>query len=209
MKSLLSILSYLVFALLTTPGCAELAQLDIPGDTGAATANVLGEIRNVDSRSRQIEIHSDAGRTWDVQYDNQTRVVYHQRDYAVSNLEPGDYVEVSTEQDRDGRLFADVVMVKESVQERGGAVPQRGGSSRNRASRLDRLEGTVETIDSQRGRFEVRDRDNRTVVVSLQYNPPRSVSDRFDRLREGDNVRMEGRFLNQDRFELESFVPAS
>jgi len=55
----------------------------------------------------------------------------------------------------------------------------------------------------------VRDRDSRTVVVSLQYNPPRSVSDRFDHLREGDNVRMEGRFLNQDRFELENFAPAS
>jgi len=209
MKSFLRLFSYLVFALLTAPACAELAQLDIPGNSGAPTADVVGEIRNVDTRSRQIDIRTDTGRTRDVQYDSQTRVVYRQRDYGVSNLEPGDYVAVSTQQDRDGRLFADVVMVRESVQERGGSVPQRGGSGRDRVSRLDNLEGTVETIDSQRGRFEVRDRDNRTVVVSLQYNPPRSVSDRFDRLREGDNVRMEGRFLNQDRFELESFVPAS
>jgi len=32
------------------------------------------------------------------------------------------------------------------------------------------------------------------------------VADRFNRLREGDYVRIEGRFVNQDRFELESFL---
>ncbi|HUK41408.1 MAG TPA: hypothetical protein VLX11_10200, partial [Candidatus Acidoferrales bacterium] len=123
MKSFLRLFSYLVFALLTAPACAELAQLDIPGNSGAPTADVVGEIRNVDTRSRQIDIRTDTGRTRDVQYDSQTRVVYRQRDYGVSNLEPGDYVAVSTQQDRDGRLFADVVMVRESVQERGGSVP--------------------------------------------------------------------------------------
>jgi hypothetical protein len=44
------------------------------------------------------------------------------------------------------------------------------------------------------------------VVVSLPSNAPRSVGDRFNRLREGDHVRIEGQFLNQDRFELESFL---
>jgi hypothetical protein len=198
--------SCLAFALLTTPGCAELGQLNIPGDYGTANADVVGEVQNVDTRSRQIEIRTDAGRTLNVQYDNQTKVEYRQRDYSVSNLEPGDYVAVSTQQDRDGRLYADLVTVRESVQERSGSGPQRGGSSRDRAGRLDRLEGTVENIDSRRGQFEVRGRDNRTIIVSLQYNAPRTVSDRFDRLREGDTVRIEGRFLNQERFELENFL---
>jgi hypothetical protein len=184
MKPLAGLFSYLAFALLTTPGCAELGQLNIPGDYGTANVDVVGEVQNVDTRSRQIEIRTDAGRTLNVQYDNP----------------------VSTQQDRDGRLYADLVTVRESVQERNGSGPQRGGSSRDRAGRLDRLEGTVENIDSRRGQFEVRGRDNRTIIVSLQYNAPRTVSDRFDRLREGDTVRMEGRFLNQDRFELENFL---
>src|SRR5262252_5449521 len=83
-----------------------------------------------------------------------TKVVYRQHDYAVSNLEPGDYVAVSTEQDRDGRLYVDLVTVRESVQDRGGSSPRPGGPDRNRAGRLDRLEGTVEYIDSRRGQFE-------------------------------------------------------
>ena len=193
------LLSFLAFAILTAAGCAELGQINIPGDYGNASADVVGEVRNVDTRTRQIEIRTDAGRTWNVQYDNQTRVVYRQRDYAVSNLEPGDYVALRTQQDRDGRLYTDLVTVRESVQDR-------GGSSRDRAGRLDRLEGTVEHIDSRRGQFEVRDRSNRLIVVNLQYNALRTVSDRFDRLREGDTVRIEGRFLNQDRFELENFL---
>ena len=199
MRRVARLLSFLAFALLNSTGCAELAQINIPGDYGNATGDIVGEVRNVDSRSRQIEIRTDTGRTQNIQYDSQTRVVYRQREYAVSNLEPGDYVAVSTEQDRDGRLYAAVVTVRESVQDR-------GGSTRDRAGRLDRLEGTVEHIDSRRGQFEVRDRSNRLIVVALQYNAARSVSDRFDRLREGDTVRIEGRFLNPDRFELENFL---
>jgi Domain of unknown function (DUF5666) len=206
MRRVARLLSFLAFALLNSTGCAELAQINIPGDYGNATGDIVGEVRSVDSRSRQIEIRTDAGRTQNIQYDSQTRVVYRQREYAVSNLEPGDYVAVSTEQDRDGRLYAAVVTVRESVQDRGGSSPRRGGSDRDRAGRLDRLEGTVESIDSRRGQFEVRDRSNRLIVVALQYNAPRSLSDRFDRLREGDTVRIEGRFLNPDRFELESFL---
>ena len=105
MRLLACLFSCLSFALLTSPGCAELGQIAIPGDYGGApNADVVGEVHNVDTRTRQIEIRTDTGRTWNIQYDNQTKVVYRQRDYAVSNLEPGDYVAVSTQQDRDGRL---------------------------------------------------------------------------------------------------------
>ena len=106
-----------------------------------------------------------------------------------------------TQQDRDGRYFTDLITVKASVQERGGY----SGSSGN-VERLAKLEGRVEYVDSRRGTFEIRDRSNRLVVISLAYNTPRSISDRLDRLREGDYVRMEGRFLDQDRFELEAFT---
>jgi hypothetical protein len=64
----------------------------------------------------------------------------------------------------------------------------------------------VAYIDNHRGSFEVRNRQNRLVVVTLPYNTPRAVSDRFNRLRVGDYVRVEGKFINQDRFELENFV---
>ncbi len=71
---------------------------------------------------------------------------------------------------------------------------------------LDRTEGRVEYVDQRRGTFELRDRRNRLVVVQVAFNAPRSVTDRFNRLRSGDYVRVEGRSVSPDRFELENFL---
>jgi hypothetical protein len=158
----------------------------------------VGEVRNVDIRARQIELRTDSGRRELVRYDSNTRVVYRQQEYAVSNLEPGDYVAVRAQQDRDVRSYTDYITVRESAQDRGG-YGRSGGRS-------NRLEGTVSYIDSRRGTFEVRDRDGLTVVVTLPFNASRADRDRFNRLREGDHVRAEGNYVGQDRFELDAFL---
>lgn len=195
-KAWVPVLLLMLFGL---SGCPELSQIEGLGGYGSVGgSDVVGEIRDIDTRARQIKLRTDAGRNLDVRYDNRTRVTFQQRDYEVSNLEPGDYVAMRAQQDRDGRLYTDLVTVRESVQDRGGTG--------ERAGRLDRLDGRVEYIDTRRGMFEIRDRQNRLIVVTLPYKSPRSVSDRFDRLREGDNVRLEGRLVNQDRLELEAFL---
>lgn len=205
MKVTVRVLAFLSWGLLVLTGCAELGQIGFPGDYGTwGGSDLVGEVRDVDTRARQIELSTDTGRRFLVSYDNNTRVSYRQRDYAVANLESGDYVAMRTQQDRDGRYFTDLITVKESVQERGGYGGASSGSGS--AGRLERLEGRVEFVDSRRGTLEIRDRNNRLVVVLLPYNAPRAISDRLNRLREGDYVRMEGRFLNRERFELENFV---
>lgn len=198
MKHMPRIFAFLAFAVLALAGCDELAQLDRPGDYGSLGGDLIGEVRRIDTRNRQIELRSDSGRNLQVRYDNNTRVVYRQRDYEVSNLEPGDYVAVQAQEGRDGRYYADYIAVREAAQDR-------GGSGRGSLGRLDRLEGRVGYVDSRRGSFEIRDR-GRVVVVTLPYSAPRNVSDRFDRLREGDFVRIAGHYINDDRFELETFL---
>jgi hypothetical protein len=205
MKQATALLGFLVFGLVVFAGCPELGHIGLPGDYGSVGGNELvGEVHTIDSRTRQIELRTDSGRTLSVRYDNNTRVTYRQQDYAVSNLEPGDVVAMRAQQDRDGRYFTDLITVRESVQERGGygSSNRRGGS----VGRADRIDGRVEYIDPRRGTFELRYRSNRVVVVSLPYNAPRALNDRFNRLREGDYIRIEGRFLNQDRLELENFL---
>lgn len=186
------LLAIMSIALLS--GCLDLGQIGGPGDYGTVGGDLNGEIRAVDSRNREIELRTDAGRTWKIRYDVRTRVIYRQREYAVANLENGDYVTLRRLQERDGRYYTDLVTVRESAQDR------------RSAGRLRFLEGRVEYIDSRRGTFEVRDRTNRLVVVSVPYNAPRWISDRFNRLRQGDYVRVEGRFTSHDRFDLENFV---
>ena len=83
----------------------------------------------------------------------------------MANLERGDYVVARVQQDRDGRYYTDSVTVRESAQDRGTTT---GGS------RLDRIEGKVEFVDSRRGTFEIRDSRNRLIVVSVAFNAPRA-----------------------------------
>lgn len=184
-------------------GCHELGHVDGLGDFGGmggigGTNDVIGEVQYVDTRAREIEIRTDSGRTSVLSYDNNTQVIYRQKSYAVDNLEKGDYVAARVQRDRDGRSFTDTITVRESVQDRGYSS---GGGGQ-----MDRVEGRVEYVDTRRGTFEVRDQRNRLVIVQVAFNAPRTVSDRFNRLRNGDYVRIEGRSVNSDRFELENFL---
>jgi hypothetical protein len=193
---------FAIVLLAAVAGCHELGHIDgIDGYGGAANTGreVVGEVEVVDSRAREIEVRTDSGRTAVLRYDDGTQVIYRQRNYSPANLERGDYITARVQQDRDGQNYADTITVRESVQER-------SGYSRGGGNRLDRVEGKIEYIDARRGTFELRDSRNRLIVVSVPFNAPREVIDRFNRLREGDYVRIEGRSAGSDRFELEAFV---
>ena len=112
-------------------------------------------------------------------------------------MEPGDYVAARVQQDRNGQNYTDTITVREGVQDRGN---KRG------SGRLDRIEGRIEYVDERRGTFELRDSRNRLIVVAVPFNAPGSVMDRFNRLRTGDFVRIEGRAAGSDRFDLENFL---
>jgi hypothetical protein len=186
-------------------GCPELSQIGGldglgGGYGGASGTDVVGEVEYVDSRAREIEVRTDRGRTAILRYDDRTQVIYRQRNYSVSNLERGDYIAARVRQERDGKDYTDTITVRESVQDRSGSA--RGGSRGG----YDQVDGRVEYIDPRRGNFELRDSRNRMVIVSVPFNAPRQVMDRFNRLREGDSVRIEGRSVGNDRFELENFL---
>jgi len=170
------------------------------GDYGGfGNTDVTGEVENVDTRAREIEVRTDSGRISVVRYDDKTQVVYRQRNYSVANLERGDYIAARVQKDRDGRDYTDTITVRESVQDRGG--DRRGGGPR-----MDRVEGRVEYVDQRRGTFEIRDPRNRLIVVSVAFNAPRPVIDQFNQLRNGDYVKLEGRAVSSERFDLENFM---
>jgi hypothetical protein len=199
MKAATRLLGIVFLAAVAFAGCHELGHIDGIGDYGGlGTSDIVGEVENVDPRAREIDVRTDSGRMEVLRYDDRTQVVYRQRNYSVANLERGDYIAARVQQDRDGRSYTDTITVRESVQDRGS----RGGG----VGRLDRAEGRVEYVDPRRGTFELRDSRNRLIVVSVPFNAPRAVIDRFNRLRAGDSVRIEGRAAGTDRFELENFL---
>src|SRR5262249_43795267 len=75
MKLPMRVLAFWAWSLLVLTGCAELGQIGFPGDYGNwGGSDLVGEVRDVDTRARQIELSTDAGRRFLVKYDNNTRV---------------------------------------------------------------------------------------------------------------------------------------
>jgi hypothetical protein len=176
---------------LVSGACAPLDTVLADNGVPYGGRTISGEIRSLDARRGRMQVRENYGsRTHTIQYDNRTRVVYNQRTYSPSSLERGDQVRVAISHDRSGTAWADRVDVQRSVRNDRARV----------SSRVERLDGTVRSIDSRGGRFTLEHSRNRLVTVQV----PRGVSSgdarRLDRLRRGERVRLDvRRYSNNDR----------
>ncbi|HEV2149213.1 MAG TPA: hypothetical protein VGR37_17560 [Longimicrobiaceae bacterium] len=194
-----------LIAVLAASGCAG-ANLGALGDilggaagmpgSGSQQGQVVAEVQGVDTRQQLIQVRTQDGRTGALQYDQNTLVIYQQRQYQVTNLERGDVVAIQVQQSRQGNPYASRIDVQQSVQERTG---QAGASGQ-----MQQFTGRVGQIDRQRGWFQLQTSYG-GVTVTLPYNPGSTTVDRFNRLRTGDNVRLEGTQVGSDRVELYRF----
>lgn len=194
---------------LGTGACSQLGNLgtigDILGQVGGAgqsgASEVYGQVQYVDTQRQILQVSTQQG-TGNVYFDNRTRVVYQDREYPVTALERGDEIGLRVQQDQRGNAYTDYIVVTRSVRDNGSSGTYPGGTTQG-AYRT--LEGRVNYIDYNRGQFEVQTQYSR-VMVYLPYNPGAAAADRFRRLRQGDYVRIEGRLVSQDRFEVERFL---
>jgi tRNA(Ile2) C34 agmatinyltransferase TiaS len=67
------------------------------------------------------------------------------------------------------------------------------------------LQGTVRQVDRSDGWFTLDVGNSNTLTVTLRYNPSQNDLNRFQSLRAGDQVRLYGVFLNNNRVELRRF----
>ena len=186
-------------ALLAGAACENIALIKRPtpqldGD------EIVGEIADIDSRLKHIYLRpaaevSRGTSTQTVRYDDNTQVLYRGREYSVNSLEVGDIVALQVWH-RDRERSANLIRVQQSRRDRDLT---RTGSD------IQRIEGTVERIDS-RDLFELRERSGAMIIVSLPPNARQSVVAQVERLRRGDHVLGEGRYVSLDRFELESLL---
>jgi hypothetical protein len=197
----------LAVALTVSAGCSDnfaLARRDtIPaGAFQTAPDELVATVERVNSGSREINLRPNDGRIRAIGYSTDTRVMYRGREYPVSQLEVGDIVAMQLRQDSRGNSYADLIRVEESVHDRNQS---RGDTSRA-GSGIQTMDGRVERVDFQRSSFEIYGQSRDRVTVSLSDNARRSDVDRFRALRSGDYVRVEGRFLDRERFELDGFL---
>lgn len=162
---------------------------------------VSGVVRNVDTRNQQLSLQQSNGQNLTINYDNQTRVAYQNQNYSVSNLEYGDQVtaRISTANNNNNQYYTDFIQVDQSVSSNSN------GNVYGNTANAQQFEGTVRNIDRTNGVFQLTGGNYGSLSVSLPYNPRQADVDRFQRLRNGDFVRIYGVLLNNSRVELRQF----
>jgi hypothetical protein len=158
-----------------------------------STATVDAEIRANDREQQLLQVVTDEGRRGVVRWDVQTKVVHGTETYGAVALAPGDRVQMRLRKTSDVDIYTDYVLVKQRAR-----VPAADTTA-------ILLEGTVSELDAARGQLQVRTAAGTTVLVTLPYNPPAGLVDRFGQLGNGQQVRLEGRYISEHRFELARF----
>ena len=166
------------------------------GGAGQGANQVSGYVQGVDTRSQYIALQASNGQAVNLQYDNQTKVVYNNQSYPVTSLDRGDQVTARIQTTRNNEYYTDLVQVDQPVQ---------GSSGSTASGNVQTIQGTVRGVDTQNGLFSLDLGTGSRVTVSMPYSPSRADMNRFQNLRQGDSVRIAGVYLNSSRVELRQF----
>jgi len=118
-------------ALLLTTACSGGGALgtlsDILGTMGGVggtgqqqQGQVQVEVQSVDVNQQRIYVRTQQGQSGSVLFDQQTQVIYQQQRHQVTNLEPGDIVNLTVQQVGQNELYASRIDVVQDVRTRSG-----------------------------------------------------------------------------------------
>ncbi len=164
------------------------------GQGQGQTGQVSGSIAGVNQQSQQIGIQQSNGQTVGLSYDNQTQVVYQNRNYPVTALQNGDVVTARVQSGSNGGYYTDLVQVNQSVQNRGGTTQN-----------VQTFQGTVRQIDLNNGWFGLDMGNGSGFTVYMPYQANGNDVARFRGLRQGDYVRFYGTTDANSRVQLRQF----
>ncbi len=186
--------------LMAASACSQNSSLgDILGGVlggGSGGSQVSGSVSGINTRLQQVGIQQTNGQTVTLNYDNNTQVVYQNRNYSVTSLEYGDQVtaRVQNSNNTNNGYYTDLIQVNQSA-------TGNGTTSGN----VQQFDGTVRSIDRNNGIFQIASNNFGTLTVSLPYNPTNADINAFNNLRNGSYVRFYGTMLNNSRVELRQF----
>jgi Cu/Ag efflux protein CusF len=189
-------------ALFTLGACANAGGLgsilgSVLGGVTGSGQQLAGTVRGVDTRNSQISIQQSDGQSVAVLYDLNTKVVYQNRLYAVTNLEIGDQINARIQTTQNNSYYTDSIAVTQPVNGSTGT----GSTSET----VQQLQGTVRSIDRTNGKFTVDAGSNVYMTVSMPYRANSTDANKFNNLRIGDYVRFSGVYLNNSLVELRQF----
>ena len=174
------------------PGCESIALMPRPSvEAPDAAKSVTATVNGLDHQRREIYLRTGNNQHYVVNYTDGTRVTDRSGDYAVNHLRIGDRVRVELREGTGRRLMADEIRLESA-----GAPGATG---------MRTVEGTVERILPERGFFELRSMNGELLTVYMPESSSAETRSRFNRIRVGDMVRLEGERLSENRLELLAF----
>jgi hypothetical protein len=172
-------------------GCENIALMPRPSLEGPdAPKTITATVNGIDPQLQELYLRTSSNQHYVVNYANDTRVTDRGRESAVNRLRVGDQVRVDVREEG-RRLYANQISL-----ERTGAAGANG---------IRTVEGTVERVVPERGFLELRALNGNLITVYVPESSSSAVRNRFNRIREGDQVRLEGESLGEDRLELLAF----
>ena len=178
------------FLALSTGACESIALMPRP-DISAPDAprTITAIVNGQDAQLREIYLRTPNNQHYVVNYTDNTQVSDGGRASAVSRLRSGDRVRVDVREEG-RRLYAKQIILE------GVAAG---------ASGIRTVEGTVERVLPERGLLELRLLNGDLIMVYVPESSSDATRSRLDRIRSGDQVRIEGERLGENRMELIAF----
>jgi hypothetical protein len=122
----LAIMAMLVTACGSTGGTlGDIGNIILGSPSTSQSSDVTGTVTAIDTNARRIDMNvsyvnnlrpSSSDRTGSIYYDNNTKVVYNNSTYAVTDLERGDEISVVGVNDN-GRYLAQTITVTRNVRQ--------------------------------------------------------------------------------------------
>ena len=194
--------------LMCMAGCMDQIALFPRPSLTEGEPDVIGSVERVDVGARRLYLrlnNSDRRSVTfsdrrSVTFSNDAQVLYRGREYPITRLAPGDLVAMQTKRDPRGDSFVDLIRIQEEARSDRGLREES-----TTPPPIESLSGTVQSVNQRDDSFELNVQPN-PVVVALSANVRDSDRERFRTLHSGDRVRIEGRFIGRDRFEMLSFL---
>jgi len=186
--------------LMGVPSCTENIALIGRPTIPEGQPDLVGTVDRVDTAARRIDLRLSGGERRSIGYSADAQVLERGREYPITRLAPGDRVAAQVRQNERGDSYANLIRIQENAPRRN---PERASVP---APKIQTLSGTVGIVNRRDNYFELNSKPGETVSVALSPYVRDSDRNRFSALHSGDQVRVEGKFINRDRFEMLSFL---
>ena len=105
-------------------GLGSIGDIILGSPSSTQSSDVKGTVSSIDTNARRIDLNvtyinnlrdDNNGQRGSIYYDNSTRVTYNGRDYAVTDLERGDEIEVTGATDNGRYIARQITVVRDAT----------------------------------------------------------------------------------------------